>query len=210
MRRAIYSERLKPALDRVLAITALIVLSPLLILIAALVRAKLGSPVIFWQVRPGKNAKPFRLCKFRTMTDERDSAGTLLPDAQRLTRFGWLLRASSVDELPELWNIARGEMSFIGPRPLLTQYLPLYTEHQARRHDVRPGITGWAQINGRNELAWDDRFEHDVWYVDHCSLAVDLAILWRTVRVLLGREGISAAGHATCPPFQGASDLRAA
>jgi sugar O-acyltransferase (sialic acid O-acetyltransferase NeuD family) len=203
MPRTIYSERLKPSLDRALACAALILLAPLLACVAALVRVKLGSPVIFWQRRPGKDNKLFWLCKFRTMTDGRTSTGALLPDSERLTRFGRLLRASSLDELPELWNIARGQMSFIGPRPLLAEYLPLYDEHQSRRHEVRPGITGWAQVNGRNELGWEHRFEHDVWYVENCSLALDTKILIMTLGQVLSRRGITMTGHATAAPFTG-------
>ena len=166
-------------------------------------RCKLGSPVLFRQVRPGLYGRPFMMVKFRTMTDERGADGALLPDAQRLTAFGHFLRASSLDELPELWNVLRGEMSLVGPRPLLMEYLPLYSPAQARRHDVRPGITGWAQVNGRNAVSWDERFALDVWYVEHCSLWLDLRILWLTVRKVLVREGISAQGEATMPRFTG-------
>ena len=175
---------------------------PLLVLILV-VRQKLGSPVFFRQVRPGFHGKPFRMVKFRTMTDERDSSGALLPDAQRLTPFGSFLRASSLDELPELWNVLRGEMSLVGPRPLLMEYLPLYSPEQARRHELRPGITGWAQVNGRNAISWADKFALDVWYVDHRSLWLDVRILWMTVRKVLVRDGISAAGEATMPKFEG-------
>jgi lipopolysaccharide/colanic/teichoic acid biosynthesis glycosyltransferase len=167
------------------------------------VRRKLGNPVLFTQVRPGLHGKPFRMVKFRTMTDERDANGALLPDVQRLTPFGRFLRASSLDELPELWNVLRGEMSLVGPRPLLMEYLPLYSTQQSRRHEVRPGITGWAQVNGRNAISWADKFELDVWYVDHRSLLLDIRILWLTVRKVLVRDGISAAGEATMPRFEG-------
>ena len=166
-------------------------------------RRKLGSPVLFTQVRPGVHGKPFLMVKFRTMTDERDASGALLPDAKRLTPFGRFLRASSLDELPELWNVLRGEMSLVGPRPLLMEYLPLYSPEQARRHEVRPGITGWAQVNGRNAISWADKFALDVWYVDNRSLWLDVKILWRTVRKVLVRDGISAAGEATMPKFTG-------
>ncbi len=174
-----------------------------LALLAWRIRRKLGSPVLFIQQRPGLHGKPFRMVKFRTMTDARDAAGQLLPDAQRLTPFGCFLRASSLDELPELWNVMRGEMSLVGPRPLLMEYLPLYSPQQARRHEVRPGITGWAQVNGRNAISWADKFALDVWYVDHRSLWLDVRILWLTMRKVLVRDGISAAGEATMPRFEG-------
>jgi sugar transferase EpsL len=169
------------------------------------VRWRLGSPVLFRQQRPGYRERSFWLLKFRTMTDERDAAGALLPDAQRLTSFGRWLRASSIDELPELINILRGEMSFIGPRPLLMQYLPLYSSEQARRHDVKPGFSGWAQINGRNALSWEEKFRLDVWYVDHQSFWLDLRIFLITIWTVIRREGISAAGQATMAPFRGAA-----
>jgi lipopolysaccharide/colanic/teichoic acid biosynthesis glycosyltransferase len=168
-----------------------------------LVRKKLGSPVLFSQVRPGLNGAPFKMVKFRTMTNERDSDGELLPDAERLTRFGRWLRATSLDELPELWNVLKGEMSLVGPRPLLMQYLPLYSPEQARRHEVRPGITGWAQVNGRNAIGWDDKFKLDIWYVDNQSLLLDIKILWLTVKKVVMRDGISATGEATMPAFTG-------
>jgi lipopolysaccharide/colanic/teichoic acid biosynthesis glycosyltransferase len=203
MRNTLYTERLKPALDRVLAVTTLFVLSPLLICIAVLVRAKLGSPVLFRQYRPGKNEKLFRICKFRTMTDERDEAGRLLPAAKRLTRFGRLLRASSLDELPNLWSIARGEMSFVGPRPLLPEHLPLYTERQARRHEVRPGVTCWAQINGRNAIEWEQKLEFDLEYVNQMSFRMDFHILLRTVGIVLRRQGVKADADCSILPFTG-------
>jgi lipopolysaccharide/colanic/teichoic acid biosynthesis glycosyltransferase len=181
----------------------LLILAVPLALLIWQVRRKLGSPVLFTQVRPGLHGKPFRMVKFRTMTDERDASGALLPDAQRLTLFGRFLRASSLDELPELWNVLRGEMSLVGPRPLLMEYLPLYSPEQARRHEVRPGITGWAQVNGRNAISWADKFALDVWYVDNRSLWMDVRILWLTVRKVLVRDGISAAGEATMPAFTG-------
>ena len=174
-----------------------------LIILVVLVRRKLGSPAFFLQVRPGIGGRLFTMVKFRTMTDERGADGTLLPDAQRLTDFGRFLRATSLDELPEIWNVLKGDMSFVGPRPLLVEYLPLYSAQEARRHEVRPGITGWAQVNGRNALSWQEKFRLDVWYVDHRSLALDLRILWMTVRKVFAREGISAAGEATMARFTG-------
>lgn len=194
---------MKRVFDLIAATLGLLVLGLPLLLLAWQVRRKLGSTVLFTQVRPGLHGKPFRMVKFRTMTDERDGSGALLPDADRLTPFGRFLRASSLDELPELWNVLRGEMSLVGPRPLLMEYLPLYSPEQARRHEVRPGITGWAQVNGRNAISWADKFALDVWYVDHCSLWLDLRILWLTVRKVLVRDGISAAGEATMPKFEG-------
>ncbi len=194
---------MKRIFDLIAASLGLLVLSLPLLALAWQVRRKLGSPVLFTQVRPGFRGKPFRMVKFRTMTDERDACGALLPDAQRLTTFGRFLRASSLDELPELWNVLRGEMSLVGPRPLLMEYLPLYSPEQARRHEVPPGITGWAQVNGRNAISWADKFALDVWYVDHRSLWLDVRILWLTVRKVLVRDGISAAGEATMPRFEG-------
>jgi len=176
-----------------------------LFLLAWQVRRKIGSPVLFIQVRPGLNSKPFRLLKFRTMTNHRDANDELLPDAQRLTLFGRWLRSSSIDELPGLLNILRGEMSFIGPRPLLMQYLPLYSAEQSRRHDVKPGFSGWAQINGRNSLSWEEKFRLDVWYVDHQNFWLDLRIFLITIWKVLRREGISAAGEATMTAFTGIS-----
>jgi sugar transferase EpsL len=176
---------------------------PLILLISAAVRLTLGSPVLFRQLRPGLRGKPFCIYKFRTMNDLGDASGGLLPDAERLTSFGRLLRSTSLDELPSFWNVLRGEMSLIGPRPLLLEYVPLYSAQQARRHEVRPGVTGWAQVNGRNALTWDDKLRLDVWYVDHVSLALDLRILACTVWRVIRREGISAQGHATVPRFTG-------
>jgi lipopolysaccharide/colanic/teichoic acid biosynthesis glycosyltransferase len=190
-------------MDVLVACLALLLLGLPLLVLASMVRAKLGSPALFRQVRPGLYGQPFMMVKFRTMTDERGPDGELLPDAQRLTAFGRFLRASSLDELPELWNVLRGEMSLVGPRPLLMEYLPLYSPEQARRHEVRPGITGWAQVNGRNAVSWEERFRLDVWYVDHRSLWLDLRILWLTMRKVLVREGISAQGEATMPRFTG-------
>jgi lipopolysaccharide/colanic/teichoic acid biosynthesis glycosyltransferase len=194
---------MKRVFDLIASSIGLIVLALPLLALAWQVRRKLGSPVLFTQVRPGLHGKPFRMVKFRTMTDVPDASGALLPDAQRLTPFGRFLRASSLDELPELWNVLKGEMSLVGPRPLLMEYLPLYTPEQARRHAVRPGITGWAQVNGRNTISWADKFALDVWYVDHRSLWLDVKILWRTMRKVLVRDGISAAGEATMPKFTG-------
>ncbi len=177
---------------------------PLLLATALVVRAGLGSPVLFVQQRPGRNGHPFALIKFRTMRDMRRDDGTLLPDAQRLSRLGRALRASSLDELPELWNVLRGEMSLVGPRPLLTDYLPLYSREQARRHEVLPGITGWAQINGRNMLSWEQKFALDIWYVNNRTLALDCRILLQTVINVLRSSGISASGEATMARFEGA------
>jgi lipopolysaccharide/colanic/teichoic acid biosynthesis glycosyltransferase/glycosyltransferase involved in cell wall biosynthesis len=194
---------LKDVADRLVALLALLLLSPLLLVVAVLVRWHLGAPVLFRQQRPGNCERPFQLLKFRTMTNQHDPRGALLPDAQRLTAFGRWLRTTSIDELPELINILRGEMSFIGPRPLLMQYLPLYSPEQSRRHHVKPGISGLAQINGRNSLSWEDKFRLDVWYVDHQSFWLDLCIFLITVWKVIRREGISAAGEATMLPFTG-------
>lgn len=194
---------MKRFFDLVLLIGAAPLWVPVLVIVAWLVRWRLGSPILFCQDRPGKDGKLFRLMKFRTMTDARGLDGVLLPDADRLTPFGKWLRASSLDELPELLNILKGEMSLVGPRPLLPQYLPLYTAEQARRHEVRPGITGWAQVHGRNTVDWPERFAMDVWYVDHRSLWLDVRILWKTVWKVLRRDGISAEGEATMPYFEG-------
>jgi lipopolysaccharide/colanic/teichoic acid biosynthesis glycosyltransferase len=196
-------EGVKRVFDFVAASLALLVMALPLLALAWLIRRKLGSPVLFCQVRPGLQGRPFTMVKFRTMTDERGPDGALLPDAQRLTPFGRFLRASSLDELPELWNVLKGEMSLVGPRPLLMEYLPLYTPEQARRHEVRPCITGWAQVNGRNAISWADKFALDVWYVGHSSLWLDVKILWRTVRKVLVRDGINAEGEATVPAFTG-------
>ncbi len=196
-------QAIKRGLDIVVAGTALVVLSPLMGVIAFLVWRKLGTPVLFRQTRPGIRGKPFVMYKFRTMTDARDAQGNLLPDHQRLTPFGRWLRATSLDELPELMNVLKGDMSLVGPRPLLMEYLERYTPEQARRLEVKPGITGWAQIHGRNALSWEEKFRLDVWYVDHWSLWLDLKILWRTLWIVLKREGISAEGHATMPEFRG-------
>jgi lipopolysaccharide/colanic/teichoic acid biosynthesis glycosyltransferase len=194
---------MKRLFDIFATLTGLLFLVLPMVFIACQVRRKLGSPVLFQQIRPGLHGKPFKMVKFRTMTDERGPDGGLLPDAQRLPPFGRFLRATSLDELPELLNVLSGEMSLVGPRPLLMEYLPLYTHQQARRHNVRPGITGWAQVNGRNTISWSEKFALDVWYVDHRSLWLDLRILWLTVRKVLVREGVSASGEATMPAFTG-------
>ena len=198
-----YSKYIKRALDIIISFTALAVLSPVLLIVAILVRIKLGSPVIFHQERPGYRERIFKLCKFRSMTDARDETGVLLPDEVRLTRFGKTLRATSLDELPELWNILKGDMSLIGPRPLLVKYLPLYNDVQKRRHDVKPGLTGWAQVNGRNAISWEQRFEFDVYYVEHISFLLDLKILFQTVAVVFRHSGINSATDATMAAFTG-------
>jgi len=200
---------IKRAFDVAAAAVGLVVLSPVLAGVALAVRLRLGAPVLFRQERPGLHGRPFTMLKFRTMTDARDAAGRLLPDAERLTPLGRLLRSTSLDELPELWNVLRGDMSLVGPRPLLVRYLDRYTPEQARRHEVRPGLTGWAQVNGRNALTWEEKFALDVWYVDHASLALDLKILLLTLRRVLAREGISAAGEATMPEFTGTAGAEA-
>lgn len=198
-----YGRFFKRAFDVTASIMALIVFAPLVALLAFMVYKKLGAPIIFRQVRPGLHGKLFTMYKFRTMTDERDANGVLLPDAKRLTPFGKFLRSSSLDELPELINVIRGEMSLVGPRPLLVQYLDRYTPEQARRHDVKPGVTGWAQINGRNDIPWEDKFAMDVWYVDHLSFALDIKIMFQTVAKVVRREGISKTGHVTTEEFKG-------
>lgn len=199
------SNRMKRCMDICLSGMALIVLAPLLGLVALLVRIKLGSPVLFRQMRPGLEGQPFELVKFRTMRDALDRQGRPLPDEQRMTRFGSLLRSSSLDEIPELWNVLKGDMSLVGPRPLLVEYLPLYTAHQMRRHQVRPGLTGWAQINGRNAISWPEKFELDVWYVDNRSLWLDLRIMLITLVHVVRPRGISQEGAATARPFQGSA-----
>jgi lipopolysaccharide/colanic/teichoic acid biosynthesis glycosyltransferase len=196
----------KRAFDVIVAAMALLFLALPLALLAWRVRVELGTPVLFRQVRPGRHGRLFKLAKFRTMTDERDASGILLPDASRLTQFGRWLRATSLDELPSLWNVLKGDMSLVGPRPLLVEYLSLYSAKQARRHDVRPGITGWAQVNGRNAISWEEKFMLDVWYVDNRTFWLDVRILLLTVQKALKREGISAAGQATMPKFRGSVD----
>ena len=190
------------------ALIGLIVFSPLFLVIAICIKLKMGSPVLFTQDRPGLNGKLFKMLKFRTMTDKRDSNGIVLSDKQRLTSLGRFLRSSSLDELPEFINVLKGDMSLVGPRPLLMQYLGLYSPEQARRHEVRPGITGWAQVNGRNALSWVEKFKLDVWYIDNWSLLLDLRIIGRTLIALFKREGISAEGHATMPLFTGSKEIR--
>jgi sugar transferase EpsL len=197
---------LKRALDVVVALILLIILSPVILLVAVLVRIKLGSPVLFRQKRPGLYAIPFYIYKFRTMTDERDENGNLLPDNVRLLPFGRFLRKYSLDELPQLFNVLRGDLSLVGPRPLLMEYVSLYTKEQARRHEVRPGITGWAQVNGRNALTWEEKFILDVWYVDHQSFWLDIKILIMTFFKVIRSEDISSEGHATMPVFTGQSE----
>lgn len=193
----------KRSLDVVGSGVALVLLSPLLLVLAILVRLRLGSPVLFRQERPGLRGDLFSLYKFRSMTDAVDADGCPLPDEQRLTSFGTWLRASSLDELPELWNVFRGDMSLVGPRPLLVEYLPRYSSEQARRHEVRPGLTGWAQVNGRNALTWEEKFRLDVWYVSHLSFSTDASIVFRTVLAVFRRQGINSAESATMPPFEG-------
>ncbi|HAS92687.1 MAG TPA: sugar transferase [Clostridiales bacterium] len=202
-RKSIYSRFFKRPMDFILSLCAIIVLAPVLLVVALLVRIKLGSPVIFRQKRPGLNEKIFTLYKFRTMTDERDENGELLPDEIRLTRFGKLLRSTSLDELPELFNIIKGDMSVVGPRPLLIQYLPLYDEHQKRRHEVRPGLSGLAQVSGRNAISWEDKFELDVEYVDNVSFIGDWKIIILTLKKAFMREGINSETAATMEDFKG-------
>ncbi len=196
---------MKRFFDIILVAPILFIGVPVFFWLILMVRYKLGTPVFFRQIRPGKSGHPFEMIKFRTMMDDRDENGDLLSDAERLTKFGKFLRASSLDELPELWNVLKGDMSLVGPRPLLMEYLPLYTEEQMRRHDVSPGVTGWAQVNGRNAISWDEKFKLDVWYVDNRSFWLDLKILFLTVRKVLVREGISADNDATMPVFTGSS-----
>lgn len=194
---------LKRLFDILVAASALLLLAPLLLTLAWLVRRRIGAPVLFRQLRPGLHGRPFELLKFRSMREALDAHGAPLPDAERLTPFGRFLRATSLDELPELWSVLKGDMSLVGPRPLLMEYLPLYSAEQARRHAVRPGITGWAQVNGRNALSWEEKFRLDVWYVEHRSFRLDLHILLLTLRRVLAREGINAEGEATMPRFTG-------
>lgn len=196
---------MKRLFDLVLATLALFALMIPFVILILIVKKELGSPVFFRQIRPGLHGKPFEMIKLRTMTDERDANGDFLPDSVRLTKFGRFLRSSSLDELPELWNVLKGEMSLVGPRPLLVRYLPLYTAHQARRHEVRPGITGWAQVNGRNSISWEDRLDLDVWYVNNRSMMLDLRIIWLTIKKVIAREGISADGEATMSEFRGST-----
>ncbi|MGR3062241.1 sugar transferase [Vibrio vulnificus] len=194
---------MKRLFDFLVSLTALILLSPIIALVAWKIRKNLGWPVLFRQTRPGLNGKPFEMVKFRTMKDAVDEQGNPLPDSERMTPFGDKLRNSSLDELPELWNVLKGEMSLVGPRPLLMQYLPLYSPEQARRHEVRPGVTGWAQINGRNAISWEEKFKLDLWYVDNRSFWLDIKILLLTVKKVFAKEGISSDGHVTIAPFTG-------
>lgn len=194
---------MKRLFDIAVSGTALVLLSPVIVTSAVLIKKKLGSPVLFKQTRPGKDGEPFEIYKFRTMTDERDAHGELLPDSERLTDFGKTLRKLSIDELPQLFNVLKGDISLVGPRPLLMQYLPLYNEHQKRRMEVRPGITGWAQVNGRNNISWEEKFDLDVWYVDHQSFILDLYIIYLTVVKVFKQSDISQDGHATVPAFTG-------
>lgn len=194
---------MKRIIDIIGASLGLLLLSPVLVIVACKILREMGAPVLFSQTRPGRSGKPFRMIKFRTMRDEIDANGHQLPDGERFTKLGQILRASSLDELPELWNVLKGEMSLVGPRPLLVDYLPLYSPEQARRHEVRPGITGWAQVNGRNAISWEEKFTLDVWYVDNQSLWLDMKIIGLTIRKVIKRDGISAAGEATMSKFTG-------
>jgi len=194
---------MKRLVDIVASVTALLLLAPLMVVVGWRIRRKLGTPVLFRQIRPGLHGKPFQMIKFRTMRDAIGADGQPLPDAERMTPFGSFLRSTSLDELPELWNVLKGDMSLVGPRPLLMEYLPLYSPKQARRHEVRPGVTGWAQINGRNALSWEEKFRLDVWYVENQSFSLDLKILALTVKKVFVREGISAMGEVTMPRFAG-------
>lgn len=194
---------MKRIFDFTLAALALIALAPVVLFLMVLVRLKLGSPIFFIQTRPGLHGVPFKMVKFRTMRVARDGDGTMFPDAERMTSFGSWLRSSSLDELPELWNVVKGEMSLVGPRPLLMQYLARYSPEQARRHEVRPGVTGWAQINGRNAISWEEKFELDVWYVANQSLLLDMKILWKTIMLVLQRKDVAASGSVTMPEFMG-------
>lgn len=198
-----YKLFVKRVLDFVLSLIAIIVLSPVYLIVAILVRTKLGSPIIFTQERPGKDEKIFKMYKFRSMTDERDENGNRLPDEIRLTKFGKALRSTSLDELPELFNILKGDMSIVGPRPLLVKYLPLYNEHQRHRHDVRPGFTGWAQCNGRNAISWEEKYDLDVYYVKHLSFFLDVKIIFKTIKTVFYKEGISSETSVTMEEFRG-------
>lgn len=197
---------MKRAIDIAFSIIGLVLLAPFLVVTGVLVALFIGRPILFRQSRPGLHGKPFSLVKFRTMRDDRDENGVLLPDVDRLTKFGAFLRETSIDELPELWNVLRGDMSLVGPRPLLMQYLPLYTPEQARRHEMRPGLTGWAQINGRNSLSWDEKFSLDTWYVEHANIGLDLKIIFLTVRQVMRRHGINASNMVGQEMFRGRED----
>jgi sugar transferase EpsL len=210
LHHATRSSRTKRVMDLCIAGSAMLLLFPLFVIVAILARIVSGSPVFYRQVRPGRFGQPFTLIKFRTMSNETDKTGRFLADGDRLTRFGRFLRATSLDELPQFWNVLRGQISLVGPRPLLMSYLPRYSPEQARRHEVMPGITGWAQVNGRNALSWEEKFKFDVWYVEHWSLALDLKILWLTVRKVIRREGINKGGEATMTEFMGSQAPKAA
>ncbi|WP_280540225.1 sugar transferase [Chromohalobacter sp. 11-W] len=197
---------MKRLLDIIVASFALLLLSPVMAIVALLIRRRVGKPVMFRQTRPGCYGKPFKMVKFRTMCNAIDAHGNPLPDAERISPFGNFLRKTSLDELPELWNVLKGDMSLVGPRPLLMEYLPLYNQEQYRRHEVRPGVTGWAQVNGWNALSWEEKFKLDVWYVDHQSLWLDCKILWLTIKKVIMRDGISAEGQATMERFRGNKD----
>ena len=197
---------MKRLFDFLVALGVLLTLLPVIVIVAVLIRFKLGSPILFTQSRPGLNGKIFKMMKFRTMLDGKDKHGNLLPDNERMTKFGTFLRSTSLDELPGLFNVLKGDMSLVGPRPLLVQYLPLYSTEQARRHNVRPGITGWAQVNGRNAISWDEKFKLDVWYVNNQGFLLDIKILLLTVKKVFVREGISADGHVTIEPFKGSNN----
>ena len=205
-KKSIYEKYIKRILDFTLSLIALICLSPILLIVAILVRIKLGSPVIFKQKRPGKNEKIFTLYKFRTMTDEKDDNGDLLPDSQRLTKFGKFLRSTSLDELPELINIIKGDMAIVGPRPLLVKYLPLYNEKQKHRHDVRPGLTGYARVNGRNAISWEEKFEDDLKYIENITLINDIKIILKTIKKVIKRNDISQENNATIEEFKGSEE----
>lgn len=205
-KKGVYEKYIKRPQDILLSILGIIALIPALLIVATFVKIKLGSPVIFAQNRPGKNGKIFKMYKFRTMTNEKDENGNLLPDSIRLTKFGKMLRATSLDELPELWNVLKGDMSIIGPRPLLISYLELYSDEQKRRHEVRPGISGYAQVNGRNAISWEDKFKLDVHYVDNISLKEDWKIIFKTIKKVLFKEGISSDTSVTMEPFRGNDD----
>ncbi|MBD0412925.1 sugar transferase [Pseudoalteromonas sp. EKP108] len=197
---------IKYLFDLTVSIIVFLILLPVILLVAVLIRIKLGSPILFTQDRPGLNGKVFKMMKFRSMLDAKDKHGNLLPDNERMTKFGAFLRSTSLDELPGLFNVIKGDMSLVGPRPLLVQYLPLYSSEQAKRHNVRPGITGWAQVNGRNAIGWDEKFKLDVWYVENQSFLLDIKILLLTVKKVFVREGISADGHVTIEPFKGSNN----
>lgn len=197
---------IKRPFDIIASITILLLLMPVIVVVAFLIRSKLGSPVLFRQLRPGKYGKPFEMVKFRTMRYATDRDGKPLPDSERMTPIGSFLRSTSLDELPEIWNVIKGDMSLVGPRPLLMEYLPFYTEEQSRRHDVRPGVTGWAQVNGRNAISWEDKFKLDVWYVENRNFILDVKILYLTVKKVLARNDISADGEATIPRFTGTKE----